>query len=185
MLAGFGPNNPFVKPDNVYNAVSKMVESAGLKTPSLYFTKPDPEEVQKLIDAAENPPNPEEIKHKGAMELEQVKVQGTVQVEQAKLQADTQKTQLQVQAARDKEDAQMQADLQTNAAQVQAKTQEKAEQIQADALKDQRRINAEQVRYEGDLAFKYAKLEQERELKLLDIASKSIPNEPPAIGGEA
>ena len=35
LLAGFGPDNPFIKPENVFNAVSKLVEAAGLhRTPA-------------------------------------------------------------------------------------------------------------------------------------------------------
>jgi hypothetical protein len=42
LLASLGADNPFVKPDNVYNAISKFAESAGARSTELYFTKPDP-----------------------------------------------------------------------------------------------------------------------------------------------
>lgn len=102
LLASFGPDNPFVKPDQVYNALSKMVAAAGLKTVGMYFTEPDPEEVQAKMEAMKNAPSPDQIK---------------AQAEQAKLQAQMQLEQAKIAANRDKEAAQMQADLQVKKAQ--------------------------------------------------------------------
>lgn len=59
LLAAFGPDNPYVKPQQVYNALAKMIESAGLRTPSLYFTEPDPQEVEAKLKAMREAPSPD------------------------------------------------------------------------------------------------------------------------------
>lgn len=148
LLAGFGPDNPFVKPENVYNALSRLVESAGLKTPSLYFTEPDPEEVAAKMAALRNQPNPE-----------QAKVQAQMQLEQAKAQA---------QAA--KERAQMEADLQVKRAEIEANTRAQAEKMQADAVREAQRAEVERERIASAERMKAAELAQERELAELRMA---------------
>jgi hypothetical protein len=89
IVGQLGVDNPFVKPDNAYNAIRRLAEAAGLKNPDLYFTKPDPQEVQQRLQAMANQPSPI-----------QEKAQADIAVEQAK-----------VQASRDREASQMQADL--------------------------------------------------------------------------
>lgn len=113
LLAAFGPDNPFVKPDQVYNSIAKLVEAAGLRTPSLYFTEPDPQEVQAKMQAATQQPSPEQIKAEAQMKVEQAKMQAQMQIEQAKLQASMQAEDKKAQAAANKELAQLQADMQT------------------------------------------------------------------------
>ena len=118
IIAGFGADNPFVKPDNLYATLAKLVESAGLKTPGTYFTEPDPEEVQARLEAAKNKPDPEQMKMQAQMQLEQAKMQ----------------------ASRDKEKAQMEADLMVKKAEIEANTRAEAERMQADAAKQDRQI---------------------------------------------
>jgi len=79
LLAAFGPDNPFVKPDNVYTAIAKMVEAAGLKTPRMYFTEPDPQEVAAKMEAAKNAPSPEMQKAQAQMQVEQMKAEAAAQ----------------------------------------------------------------------------------------------------------
>lgn len=129
MLAGFGPDNPFVKPENIYAAVTKLAESAGLKTPSLYFTEPNPEEVKAKLDAMKNAPSPE-----------QMKLQGQMQIEQAKMQMDTEKTKMQMAADANREQAQMQADLQVKNAEIIADRQKQADKLASDAMLQSREI---------------------------------------------
>jgi len=50
LLAAFGPDNPFVKPENVWEALSRSIEAAGLKEPEMYFTEPDAAEVLSWLD---------------------------------------------------------------------------------------------------------------------------------------
>lgn len=151
MIAGFGPDNPFVKPENLYAALSKLVESAGLKTPGLYFTEPDPEEIKAKMEAAKNAPNLEQMKMQAHMQLEQAKMQMQMEVEKGKLQSDMEKAKMQAEVARDKEMAQMQADLTVSQAQIAAKRQEQQDKLAADAT-----LQANQ------LAFEREKLNQSR-----------------------
>lgn len=65
LLAAYGPvNNPFVSVDNIWNSVSRGVEAAGLRSPSLYFTKPTPEALQAFMQqqAGKTDPNTEKAK---------------------------------------------------------------------------------------------------------------------------
>lgn len=88
LLASLGADNPFVKPDNVYNAVSKFAESAGARSTELYFTKPDPAEVKAKMDAAANQPSPELMKVQAQAEAQKAKAQLDAQTTQQKNQAD-------------------------------------------------------------------------------------------------
>lgn len=162
MLAGFGPDNPFVKPENVYNALAKMVESAGLKTPDLYFTEPDPEEVKAKLDAIRNQPNPEQMKVQAEMQLEQAKMQMQMELEKARMQA-----------ARDKEMAQMEADLRVKQEERAANSQAQAEKLQADAANAsmQAQIAREKMAQEAQLARE--KMAQEERLALIDLGIKA------------
>jgi len=108
LLASLGPvNNPYVTPDNLYNSIAKTVEAAGLKSPDLYFTKPDQEELQKRMEADAAKPDPE------------------MQKVQAQAQADMQKAQLQAETDRMKLEAQTRVDM----AKIEAETELKRYQI--------------------------------------------------------
>ena len=141
IVAGLGPDNPFVKPENVWNVLSKLVEAAGIKTPDLFFTEPDQQEVEARLQATRNKPDPE-----------QQKMQAQMQLEQAKLQVDMQKSKMQADVARDKERAQMEADLNVEQA-----------RIEADGIKQQRALAADAALLDKKLAFEREKLAVERE----------------------
>lgn len=116
LLMAFGPDNPFVKPEQVYNATAKMIEAAGLKTVDLYFTDPDPEETKAKMEALKNAPHPDQMKVQAQMQMEQAKMQGAMQMKQAEMQADMQAEQARMVASTQKERAQMEADLNVKAA---------------------------------------------------------------------
>lgn len=173
MLAGFGPDNPFVKPDNVSAAVFKLAESAGLKTPSLYFTEPDEEEVNALLEKMRNAPDPEQVKMQGQMQLEQAKMQAQGQLEQAKLQADMQKAKMQADVARDKEMAQMEADLTVERAKIESDRAKQADKLAADAaLLDKK------------LAFEREKLAQERQDNIMRFQAERMNAQEDAANNE-
>ncbi len=90
LLASLGADNPFVKPDNVYNAVSKFAESAGARSTELYFTKPDPAEIQAKMEAAANQPNPELQKVQAQAEAQKAKATMDAQIKQEQNQVDAQ-----------------------------------------------------------------------------------------------
>lgn len=132
LLGAFGPDNPFVKPENLYAAVSKMVESAGLKTPALYFTEPDPEQIKALMEGMRNKKPPEQMKIEAQMQLEQAKMT----------------------ANRDKEMAQMEADLNVKQAEIQASSKAQAEKLQSDALMQQSSQAFEWRKFEAEMAWR-------------------------------
>ncbi len=86
LLVALGPDNPYVSPDNLYNAVSKTVEAAGLKSPDMYFTKPTPEDIQRRMEAAANKPDPELQKVQIKAEADTQKALLQSQIDEKKLQ---------------------------------------------------------------------------------------------------
>ncbi|ANL02691.1 portal protein [Rhizobium phage RHEph18] len=90
LLASLGADNPFVKPDNLYNAVSKFAESAGARSTELYFTRPDPAEIQAKMDAAANQPSPEVVKVQAQAEAQKAKAQLDAQIKQQQNETDAQ-----------------------------------------------------------------------------------------------
>lgn len=149
LLAAFGAgNNPYVTPDNLYNALEKQIESAGLKTPGLYFTKPDPEAIKQRLEAEASKPDPETMKMQAQMQLEHGKAQMHMELEKARMQA-----------ARDKEMAQMQADIEVKRAEA-----EKASVI------EQQRMQFEAAKQDKQLELERQKLASQREIELLKLS---------------
>lgn len=116
IMAALGPDNPMVKPDQFYNAAVKLLEAAGLRTPDMYFTNPDPQEIAARREAAKNAPSPEQVKAQTQMQIEQAKLQAQSQLRQLELQADMQLEDKRMQMQANKELSQMQADVQVEAA---------------------------------------------------------------------
>ena len=148
----FGPDNPFVKPDNLYASLAKLVESAGLKTPALYFTEPDPEEIEQRKQAAQNQPNPEQMKLEAQAQLEQMKIQAQMQLEQAKMQTNA-----------SKEQAQMQADLQVKQAEIEAESIRQREDLTAKAALQAQQLQWEREKFAMELTMRQQEAERARE----------------------
>lgn len=136
ILASMGPTvgMQYVTPDNLYNAISKMVEAAGLRTVGLYFSKPDPQQIQRAIQQQASQPSPEQVKAAAAKELEQIRTQGKIQVEGFKVQAKERETAAKIQADASKEREQRDADLATNMAEMDRQAAIDGQQIEADTL---------------------------------------------------
>jgi hypothetical protein len=115
ILASMGPviGTQYVTPDNLYNAIAKFVQSAGLRTVGLYFSQPDPNKIAQAMQQQASQPSPEQVKAQTAMQLEQVRTQGKLQIEGAKVQADKEKTAAKIAADASKEREQRDADLAT------------------------------------------------------------------------
>lgn len=140
-IATLGIDNPFVKANEVYAAAARFITSAGIRTPSLYYRKPKPDEIEQFMAAMHNKPNPEMLK-----------IQGQMQIAQQKMQIDAQLEQVKMQAQRDKEAAQAQAD---------ALVAERKAQIEADDREKDREI--ERMKIESNEAIEMAKLGLQRE----------------------
>lgn len=95
-----GANNPLVKPDQLYNTLAKIAESAGFPSADPYFTKPDPAEVAALAQQAESQPSEAEQKAQAQMQIEQAKTAARVEVENAQMQADLQVKRAEIEAER-------------------------------------------------------------------------------------
>lgn len=113
LFTAMGGLSPILKADNIYNAVEKSVQAAGIKSVGKFFTKPDPAEVQAAVEAKANQPSPE---------MEKVKAQILLLGETSKANAA-------------KEKAQAEADLITTNAKTQASiTLEEAKKTKDDAI---------------------------------------------------
>jgi hypothetical protein len=102
LVAGFGPDNPFVKPQNVYNTLEALIEAAGLKTPATYFTKPDPQEVEVKM---------QQMREAKPIEIQKIEAQAMADksLKEAELPFEVEKAKLETAAAAEKERAQSQA----------------------------------------------------------------------------
>lgn len=117
LLASFGAaDNPFVSPENLFNALKRMAEAAGLKSPAQYFTQPDAQAMQQRMEAMKNAPSPEQMKAQAQAQIEQMKAEAQAKLKEAELQMTMQIEKARMEVARDKEMAQMQADLQVKQA---------------------------------------------------------------------
>lgn len=70
LLAAFGAdNNPFVTPENLWQSLSRLVEASGLKTPEMYFTEPDPEQIAALMQQRSQRQDPATMKAQADAQL--------------------------------------------------------------------------------------------------------------------
>ena len=143
LLASLGPNNPFVKPDQVYNAISKLVQATGLKNVEQFFTKPDPQEVKAQLDAQQNQPDPAQVKAEAAVKLEEARAAGRMQVEQFRAQARLAEFDKKMQADANHEQAQRDADLQVKLAELEKETEARRQEIIANAQREADRRQTE------------------------------------------
>lgn len=88
VMSSLGPMNPLVKPEQLYNTLKKLCETAGFASADPYFSRPDPEEIKRQMEAQAQQPDPEQVKAQTQMQIEQMKAQARVQVEDAQMQAD-------------------------------------------------------------------------------------------------
>ena len=141
LIGAFGPDNPFVKPENLSNALSKFAESAGLKTPSLYFAEPDPQEIAARMQAQSQQPSPEQMKMQAQMQLEQAKMQTNAA----------------------KEKAQMDADLMVKRAEIEAAARAQADKLASDAAIAKMKIDWDREKWAGELQLRQVEARQQRE----------------------
>lgn len=145
VLASMGPavGMQFVKPENLYNAMAKLIEASGLRSVNLYLTQPDGEQVQQAIAQQAQQPSPEAIKAKSAMELEQVRGQVKMAVEAGKSQAKMAEFRAKMEADAGKEDAQLQADLVSELQRIEAEAQARMEEavLQANTAREKHNVD--------------------------------------------
>lgn len=151
LLAAFGPmNNPFVKPNQLYNGVSKLVEATGLKSVDQYFSNPSPEELQAMQQAAAQKPSPE-----------QEKAQGQVMVEQAKGQIQIAIKDKDIQREASKEREQRDADLIVKQAELERDTANKANEMAA-----------EQARFEQEMVLRREEIASKERIEMAKLVQQ-------------
>lgn len=101
ILASIGADNPFVKPNQLYNVLEKITETAGFPSAEPYFTKPNEEEIAAKLQ--QEGPTEAEMKLQAQMQLEQMKASARSAIEQAQMEAD-----IRVQQAELEKDTQLQ-----------------------------------------------------------------------------
>lgn len=148
LIEGFGPNNPFVKPENLWNTLSRMVEAAGLKTPEMYFTKPEPQEVQKLLEQQGQGAKREAEMAQQEMQMKAQEAQAKIQLEQAK-----------AAGAQAKEKAQMEADLIVEDKRIQADMVRQRAELEAKAALQQQEIAFEREQHDDKMRLEWAQLQ--------------------------
>lgn len=151
LLMTMGPDNPFVKPEQLYNTLEKITEAAGFPSALPFFTSPDPEEVKAKLEAAKNAPNPEMQKLEAQMALEDKKMQ--------------------VQASR--EDAQMQADMQIKMAELEKESIARREEMQAKMLQEEQRLAFEREKLAQEREIKMADIQAR--IGLAQFAAQNKP----------
>ncbi len=145
VMAAFGPDNPLVKPEQLYNGIAKTVMAAGLKSPDLYFTKPDPQEVQQKLQAAASKPDPEQVKVQGQIQIEQVKGQVALQIADKKMQVDASKEQQQRDADLVVKQAELEKETEARIQEAQLKAATEANKLQ---LEREKIASAEKIEFE-------------------------------------
>jgi hypothetical protein len=150
IVANMGLDNPFVTPENFHKSVTSLTASAGIKSPDMYFSPPDPQDIERRKQIAATKPTPEQEKAQAAMQIEQMKAQLAIRSKEMDVQVQT-----------SKEQAQLQADLQVKQAEMEKDAIARREQLEADAIKEEQKAN-----------LKREEMAQARELKLLELAQQ-------------
>ena len=86
LIGAIGHNNPFVKPEQLYNVLEKITETAGFPSASPYFTRPDVVSVDSLVN--DNGVSPDERKLEAQIALEKYKAEAKIAIEQEQANAD-------------------------------------------------------------------------------------------------
>jgi hypothetical protein len=168
LVAVLGADNPFVTPDNVHKALVGMTMAAGIKSPDMYFTPPDPQDIERRKQIAATKPTPEQEKAQAAMQIEQMKAQLAMQMKQADMEVQT-----------NKERAQMDADLQIKAAEMEKDAVARREQLEADAIKEEQKANLEREQMAQARELKLLELAQQRELAMMSSGIEEGPDGAP------
>jgi len=168
LVAVLGADNPFVTPDNVHKALVGMTMAAGIKSPDMYFSAPDPQDIERRKQIAATKPTPEQEKAQAAMQIEQMKAQLAMQMKQADMEVQT-----------NKERAQMDADLQIKAAEMEKDAIARREQLEADAIKEEQKANLKREEMAQARELKLLELAQQRELAMLSSGLEEGPDGAP------
>jgi len=161
VVAQVGPDNPFIKPDNLYAVLSEIIEAAGFRSTERFVTKPDPQEVEMMLQMKRQQGDPETMK-----------AQASIQLEQAKMQAN-----------RDKEMAQLEADLRVKAAEQQNDLASQRAQIEADAVRSKMDAEIQRERLAQERELKMMEMAQQREIEQAKLTAQQQQREAQEVAG--
>ena len=89
LIASIGADNPYVKPDQLYNTLEKITETAGFPSAQPYFTQPDLQEIAaKMQQQSESAAQAEQQKMQVEVHKEEIKANARSKVEIAQMEAD-------------------------------------------------------------------------------------------------
>jgi hypothetical protein len=165
LVAVLGADNPFVTPDNVHKALVGMTMAAGIKSPDMYFSAPDPQDIERRKQLAATKPTPEQEKAQAAMQIEQMKAQLAIRSKEMDVQVQT-----------SKEQAQLQADLQVKQAEMEKDAIARREQLEADAIKEEQKANLAREQMAQARELKLLELAQQRELAMMSSGIEEGPD---------
>lgn len=184
VLTQMGPavGMQYVKPENVYNAISKLVEAAGLKSVGLYFTQPDPDEVQRVIEEAANQPSPEEVKAQTTLAVEDKRTEREVIKIQTNLAAKREELAAKMQSDASKEKAQMEADLITKLQEIEAQAASRMEEALLRAGIDHERHEVDLQREAMKQQTEYAWMDTQKDIAAAKIVGDIQKTQAASVG---
>lgn len=138
LFAAFGADNPYIKPEQVYNVLEKITEAAGLPSASPYFTRPDPQEIAEKMEAERNQPSEADKKMQNDMEIEKYKADRKTDVETAQLIAD-----------KEVEEAKMLASIEVENTRAENRSELESQKISADMIKHNDKMKLEYTKMGG------------------------------------
>lgn len=147
ILASMGPGvgMQYVSPDNLYNAMAKLIEASGLRSVNLYLSKPDPQAIQQAMQRQSQQPSPEEVKAQTTLAVEDKRTEREMMKLQAGVQAKREEYTIKAQADASKEQAQMDADLATKLQEIEAEAVARMEEavLRAQTDREQQSVDLE------------------------------------------
>lgn len=174
LLAGFGPDNPFVKPDNVWAAVSGLVEASGLRTPGRYFTKPDEQEVAAMLEAKRTAK---------PIEIQKIEAQAAADkaLKESELPFEVEKARIETEAAAEKERAQSQAAVDEAVAIAKIEAANKADELALKRYEIDEKIKLEREKMNNEIMKAKAASIGKEVAGLNDLASKPAKDAGPQL----
>ncbi len=148
IVGAMGLDNPFVKPDQLYNAIAKTVEASGLKSVDQYFTKPDDQAMAQFMQAKAQQPSETQQKIAGEKEIAQLQGAIDLQIKDKEIQKDAAK-----------EAAQRDADLVIKQAELEKETTASMHEVTLKAQSEAAKLEIEREKIISHERIEAAKLE--------------------------
>lgn len=165
-----------VSPANIYEAHKKLAEALGFKQEALFFS--DPQDPKTKASMPPPPPNPEQMKIQGQMQIEQAKMQANQQSEQQKAQLEDQKHQRELSFQAQLEQVKQQAQHEQVTAQNQIEAARDAQRLQMESQLAERQAQLDamlkQAEFESNERIAQIKAQADRERAELEASVKIL-----------